>query len=99
MIEDDDRLDILEDDEEQPTQLYEHYHFEVDRGQVPVRVDKYMFEKLQHSSRNRIQKAAEAGFIHVNCKEQLQGTSWRCGDTHDGSSALRYDYRAGGHSP
>jgi len=25
-----------------------------------------MFDKLQHSSRNRIQKAADAGFVHVN---------------------------------
>ncbi len=47
-------------------QLYEHFKVEVDRGQAPVRVDKFLFEKLQHSSRNRIQKAAEAGFIHVD---------------------------------
>ena len=45
--------------------LYEHFRVEVDRGQAPVRVDKFLFEKLQHSSRNRIQKAAEAGFVHV----------------------------------
>lgn len=38
----------------------------VDKGQDPVRIDKFLFEHLQHSSRNRIQKAAEAGFIHVN---------------------------------
>ena len=63
MIEDAEELELVEDDEEQPTQLYEHYRFEVDRGQVPVRIDKFMFEKLQHSSRNRIQKAAEAGFV------------------------------------
>ena len=45
--------------------LYEHFRVEVDRGQAPMRVDKFLFEKLQHSSRNRIQKAAEAGFVHV----------------------------------
>ena len=45
--------------------LYEHFRVEVDRGQAPVRVDKFLSEKLQHSSRNRIQKAAEAGFVHV----------------------------------
>ena len=37
-----------------------------DAGQAPLRVDKFMFEKMQHSSRNRIQKAADAGFVHVN---------------------------------
>lgn len=47
-------------------QLYEHLRMEVDRGQEPVRIDKYMSEHVQHSSRNRIQKAADAGFIQVN---------------------------------
>lgn len=55
---------LLEDDEEQ--QLYEHFRIVVDKGQEPLRVDKYMFERLKHSSRNRIQKAADAGFVHVN---------------------------------
>ena len=39
---------------------------EVDKGQVPVRIDKFLFERMQHSSRNRIQKAADSGYIHVN---------------------------------
>lgn len=56
-------LDELED-EQQP--LYEHFRIVVDEGQSPLRIDKYMFEKLQHSSRNRIQQAADAGFVHVN---------------------------------
>lgn len=57
---DDDTLD----DEEQ--QLYEHFRLVVDKGQEPERIDKYLFVRMQHSSRNRIQKAADAGFIHVN---------------------------------
>lgn len=56
-------IDDLED-EQQP--LYEHFRIVVDEGQSPLRIDKYMFEKLQHSSRNRIQQAADAGFVHVN---------------------------------
>lgn len=56
-------IDDLED-EQQP--LYEHFRIVVDEGQSPLRIDKYMFEKLQHSSRNRIQLAADAGFVHVN---------------------------------
>ena len=56
-------IDELED-EQQP--LYEHFRIFVDEGQSPLRIDKYMFEKLQHSSRNRIQQAADAGFVHVN---------------------------------
>ncbi len=59
-----DSLNSLENEDD--GQLYEHFRIVGDRGQVPTRVDKFLFEHLQHSSRNRIQKAAEAGFIHVN---------------------------------
>src|SRR5574344_2063204 len=58
-------IDELDDDEGQG-QLYEHFRVVVDKGQVPVRIDKFLFDRLVHSSRNRIQNAAEAGFIHVN---------------------------------
>ncbi len=47
-------------------ELYEHFRCVADAGQVPLRVDKYLFEHMQHSSRNRIQAAAAAGYIHVN---------------------------------
>lgn len=56
-------IDELEDEQQL---LYEHFRIVVDEGQSPLRIDKYMFEKLQHSSRNRIQQAADAGFVHVN---------------------------------
>ena len=59
-------VEDLEDDVQQA--LYEHFRTVVDSGQMPVRIDKYLFEKMQHSSRNRIQNAADAGFIHVNGK-------------------------------
>ena len=58
--------DNIEDIDDEEQQLYEHVRVVVDKGQDPVRIDKFLFEHLQHSSRNRIQKAAEAGFIHVN---------------------------------
>ena len=58
--------DNIEDIDDEEQQLYEHFRVVVDKGQDPVRIDKFLFEHLQHSSRNRIQKAAEAGFIHVN---------------------------------
>ncbi len=72
-------FDTEELDDEAP-QLYEHYRFVVDKGQVPVRIDKFMFEKMQHSSRNRIQKAAEAGFVHVNDRPVRSNYKVRPGD-------------------
>lgn len=65
MIEEDILTPQIEDDDE-TGQLYEHFRFVADPGQEPQRVDKFMCEKLPHSSRNRIQKAADAGFVHVN---------------------------------
>lgn len=66
----DDELEPLDEtgtaDESADGQLYEHFRVDVDKGQVPVRIDKFLFERMQHSSRNRIQKAADSGYIHVN---------------------------------
>ena len=80
MTEEFDDIELLEDDGEGQQELYEHFRIVVDRGQVPVRIDKYMFEKLQHSSRNRIQKAADAGFVHVNDKPVKSNYKVRPGD-------------------
>ena len=49
-------------------ELYEHWKVQVDANQDPVRIDKYLADKMAYQSRNRIQQAADAGFIHVNGK-------------------------------
>lgn len=46
-------------------ELYEHFRVVADRGQSLLRVDKFLFEHLEHASRNRIQKAADAGMVMV----------------------------------
>lgn len=56
--------DLLEDDESD--QLYEHYRITADRGQKPMRVDLFIIDHLSNISRNRIQRAADAGFILCN---------------------------------
>lgn len=50
------------------TELYEHFRFVADKGQELLRVDKFLVTRLQKSSRNRVQQAAEAGCILVNGK-------------------------------
>jgi 23S rRNA pseudouridine1911/1915/1917 synthase len=49
-------------------QLFEHWKIEVDAGQQPVRIDKFLSERNPYQSRNRIQNAADAGCIRVNGK-------------------------------
>lgn len=46
--------------------LYEHFRFVADKGQALLRVDKFLVARLEKSSRNRVQQAAEAGCILVN---------------------------------
>ena len=64
----DDHLDDIEPIIDNPAELYEHFRVVVDKGQKQVRIDKYLFERLVNSSRNRIQKAADAGFVMANGK-------------------------------
>lgn len=49
-------------------EVYEHFRFVADKGQALLRVDKFLVERLQKSSRNRVQNAADAGCILVNGK-------------------------------
>lgn len=60
--------DSLEDIEPDAgsTELYEHFRVVADKGQSLLRVDKFLAIHLVHSSRNRIQNAADAGMIMVN---------------------------------
>lgn len=50
----------LEDD------LYEHHRFEAAKGQSPLRVDKFLMNMIENTTRNKIQQAAESGSILVN---------------------------------
>ena len=63
----DETLDDLEPVSGTP-ELYEHFRVVVDKGQSPVRIDKYLFERIVNASRNRIQTAADAGFVMANGK-------------------------------
>lgn len=61
----DDENDATADD---GTALFEHHRLKVDKGQSPMRIDKFLMEHLYDTSRNRLQQAAEQGFIRVNGK-------------------------------
>ena len=48
--------------------IFEHYRFEIDKGQEPIRIDKFITEKLAFASRNKVQQAIESGNVVVNGK-------------------------------
>lgn len=56
----DDQVSELGDD------LYEHHSFIVDKGQAPLRIDKFIFDRMQQVSRNKIQVAIRANSVLVN---------------------------------
>ena len=56
-------------EQEEDGQLFEHYRYVVDKGQSALRIDKWLFNKLENISRNKIQEAAAAANILVNDKE------------------------------
>jgi 23S rRNA pseudouridine1911/1915/1917 synthase len=52
--------------QDQDDSLYEHYAFIADSGQQPLRVDKFLMNRIENATRNKIQQAAKAGSVHVN---------------------------------
>lgn len=71
---DDDCIDGLDDmgavgeDAADASGMYEHFRFVADKGQTLLRVDKFLTARIEKSSRNRVQQAADAGCILVNGK-------------------------------
>lgn len=56
-------LDITQ--EQQGEDMYEHFAITVDKGQSMLRIDKFLVLRLEHTSRSRIQDAADNGNILV----------------------------------
>ncbi|HLW10626.1 MAG TPA: RluA family pseudouridine synthase [Fermentimonas sp.] len=56
----------LKEDSNSSDLLFEHYRYVVDKGQNPLRVDKFLSSRIEGTSRNRLQQAAEANSILVN---------------------------------
>jgi 23S rRNA pseudouridine1911/1915/1917 synthase len=59
-------LDI--DEFETEESLFRELRIIADRGQSPVRIDKFLVDHVANTSRNKIQQAADAGSISVNGK-------------------------------
>ena len=52
-------------------ELYERMNLVVDKGQEPMRIDKFLVQRIESASRNKIQKALEAGMVLVNNRQTL----------------------------
>jgi 23S rRNA pseudouridine1911/1915/1917 synthase len=57
--------EILDNNDE----LYERFNFTTDKGQEPYRIDKFLMNRIEGATRNKLQKAINAGLVEVNGKE------------------------------
>lgn len=74
-------------------ELYEHFRFVADPGQQMLRVDKFLTDRLERTSRNRVQQAADAGCVIVNGKAVKSSYKVKPGDTVSVvMDRPRYDY-------
>ena len=46
-------------------ELFEHFRLEVDSGQAPMRIDRYMSSHMEGTSRSRVQQALKEGYVRV----------------------------------
>ena len=66
--------------EESAEELYERKSFKVDAGQEPLRIDKWVQQRIVHATRNKVQQAIAAGFLTVNGKEVKSNYKIKPGD-------------------
>lgn len=57
---------MIEEESSDQQEMFEHYRFKADPGQSLLRIDKFLSDRLENTSRTRIQNAADAGCILVN---------------------------------
>src|SRR5215813_2345855 len=50
-------------------ELYERFNFMIDKGQEPLRIDKYLMSRIERATRNKLQQAINAGMVLVNGKD------------------------------
>ncbi|MDE6717382.1 MAG: RNA pseudouridine synthase, partial [Muribaculaceae bacterium] len=61
-------------------EMYEHFRFTADKGQQLLRVDKFLADRMEKTSRNRIQQAADADCVVVNGKPVKSSYKVKPGD-------------------
>ena len=66
LLPEDPDADILSEEEDEEQGMFEHFRFAVDKGQEPLRVDKYLSTHIRDCSRHRVQLAIKQGYVLVN---------------------------------
>ncbi len=70
--------DLLELEDQQ--EMFEHFRLVADKGQAPVRVDKYLSTHVEGTSRHRVQLAIKQGYVLVDDSPAKANTIIRPGN-------------------
>ncbi|HMU47589.1 MAG TPA: RluA family pseudouridine synthase [Chitinophagaceae bacterium] len=55
--------------EDNNDELYERFSITIDKGQEPLRIDKFLMQRIEGATRNKLQQAINTGLVLVNQKE------------------------------
>jgi len=67
-------------DPEEPEELYERLSLRIDRGQEPIRLDKFLTARIENATRNKVQQGIDAGRVLVNNKSVQASYKIKPGD-------------------
>lgn len=65
-------LDPITDSAEGGDELYQRFSFVTDKGQEPYRIDKFLMNRIEGATRNKLQQAINNGMVLVNDKPVKQ---------------------------
>src|SRR5688572_9089959 len=88
MIEEQELVEDWDDPEEEVEPPSEKLRIRADRGQEPLRVDKFLMNRIEGATRNKLQQAMEQGLILVNGDQVKPNYKIKAGD-----EVVVFDYR------
>ncbi|MBK6936928.1 MAG: RluA family pseudouridine synthase [Chitinophagaceae bacterium] len=62
-------------------ELYERFSIVIDKGQEPLRIDKFLMQRLEGATRNKLQQSINLGMVAVNGKEVKPNYKVKPGDS------------------
>ncbi len=68
------------DEEREPEELYEKLSIVIDKGQEPLRVDKFLMQRIEGATRNKIQQAIDDEMVLINHLPQKSNYKVKPGD-------------------
>jgi 23S rRNA pseudouridine1911/1915/1917 synthase len=66
------QLNLPDETAESSDELYERFQFVADKGQEPYRIDKFLMNRIEGATRNKLQQAINTGMVLVNDKQVKQ---------------------------